>query len=133
MRFLSGLISKNKANRPAWEGRLIAAVSQTSAIGYERPSSQENYSAGVVEHVVEGQAVQLKFPGTWALQVAAPTFQQLITLLGNIIDITLLEDGWTYVGNGSKLLQKKCTPPGRATWMENMSLTIAPVGSYLTK
>ena len=116
MRFLSGLISRNKANHPAWERKLMAAVSRTSALGYERPGGPENFSAGVVEHVVDGQAVQLRFPGTWTLQVAATTLQQTITLLCDIIDITLLGDGWTPVGHGSKILEKKC----------NLILNLAP-------
>ena len=109
---------------------MLQAVPRDSVLGVETPNSPDNFSAVTVEHAVDGTAVQLKVPGTWVLQIATPTFRQLVTLLGDVITIALLEDGWKPSSAGERFLQRKCAPAGRAAWIENMTLTVAPIGSF---
>ena len=109
---------------------MLQTVPQDSVLGVETPNSPENFSSVSVEHAVDGKAVQLKVLGTWVLQIATPTFRQLVTLLGDVITIALLGDGWRRISAGSKILQRRCAPAGRAPWFENMTLTVAPIGSF---
>ena len=130
MKVWTGLISKKANNRPAWEGRLLEAVPCDSVLAIEAPDSPDNLSAVTVQHAVDGTPVELHVPGTWVLQIATPTFRQLVTLLSDFIAITLLEAGWVHMGAGSMLLQRQCSPVGRSAWLESMALTIAPIGSF---
>ena len=108
MKVWTGLISKKANNRPAWEGRLLEAVPCDSVLAIEAPDSPDNLSAVTVQHAVDGTPIELHVPGTWVLQIATPTFRQLVTLLSDFIAITLLEAGWVHMGAGSMLLQRQC-------------------------
>ena len=112
MRVWTGLISRKPDNHPSWEGRLLRAVPEDSVLAIETPNSPENLSAATVQHSVDGTSVLLDVPGTWALQIATPTFTQMMTLLGDVIDITLLDAGWVHMGLESKVLQRRCFPVG---------------------
>ena len=68
VRWLSGFIATNPANRPEWTLALNEALALLGKFSYEIPSSSENMSACEREILVDGKIQLLSVPGAWTFQ-----------------------------------------------------------------
>ena len=129
VRWLSGLISNNPANRPEWTTALHEALTPLGKFSYEIPTSSDNMSSCEREIIVDGRTKLLSVPGAWTFQCLSHTATELLNMLSNVFEITMFHSNGFTVNARSKILNRTVHPNSHS-WQEATSIILVPIGSF---